>query len=61
MPTGKLINKQKTQQLMLVTRKIKINSETNVLFNFHIMENMCQSLYRRELTDLESPYDIHNV
>lgn len=61
MATGKPINKQKTQQLMLVTRKMKINSETNVLFNFHIMENMGQALYRRVLIDLESPCDMHNV
>lgn len=50
--------KQKAQQLMLVTTKRETNLQTRVLFNFHVMEDMGQSLYRKVLIESESPCDV---
>ena len=46
---------------MSATTKMKISSGTRVLFNFHIMINLAQSLYWRVLIEPESHCDMQNV
>lgn len=43
---------------MSVTTKMKTNLQTRVLFNFHVMEDMGQLLYRKMLIESESPCDV---
>lgn len=43
---------------MSVTTKMKTNLQTRVLFNFHVMEDMGQLLYRKVLIESESPCDV---